>query len=195
MQPTPVALLQRWYSLVREKRPTRQDFLKSLVKVFQENPSYQSAQVCRAVPFLSLSVLMAGQDDVDFTRYMAENFAAFEYKTQEEVFTVVKYLTTVLSTTGMQLLEMISPSHLLTQLHEPPHPGAPPHDAMNTIPQTNSESEYAHLFLARTVLIVKLDVPTTTAPDRIPLMRTSVIIGMVMLLKAHLKTLYSLSEE
>jgi cohesin loading factor subunit SCC2 len=48
---------------------------------------------------------------------MAENFASFDYKTQEEVITVIKYLTTVLSTTGTQLLETISPSHLLAQLH------------------------------------------------------------------------------
>lgn len=48
---------------------------------------------------------------------MAENFASFDYKTQEEVITVIKYLTTVLSTTGTQLLEIISPSHLLAQLH------------------------------------------------------------------------------
>ena len=45
LQPTPIALLQRWYSHVREKRQTRQDFLKSLVKVFQENSSYESTQV------------------------------------------------------------------------------------------------------------------------------------------------------
>lgn len=31
--------------------------------------------------------------------------------------------------------------------------------------------------------------------DKMPLMRTSVIIGIVMLLKTHLKALYSLSEE
>lgn len=60
---------------------------------------------------------MIPQDDLNFTRYMAENFSAFEYKTQEEVITVIKYLTTVLSTTGMQLLEIISPSHLLSHLH------------------------------------------------------------------------------
>jgi cohesin loading factor subunit SCC2 len=53
---------------------------------------------------------------------MAENFSAFDYKTQEEVFTVVKYLTTVLSTTGTQLLETISPSHLLTHLHSTSNP-------------------------------------------------------------------------
>ncbi|RDB15317.1 Protein rad9 [Hypsizygus marmoreus] len=164
MQPMPVALLQRWYSLVREKRASRQDFLKALVKVFQENPLQQ-----------------ASQDDVDFTRYMAENFAAFDYKTQEEVFTVIKYLTTVLSTTGVQLLETVSPAHLLSHLHGPAPPAL---DAM--------------------VMDVDaaVDVQANPPPpadiqlhEQISLMRSSVVIAMVMLLKAHLKTLYSLSED
>ena len=59
------------------------------------------------------------QDDVDFARYMAENFSAFDYKTQEEVLTVIKYLTAVLSTSGMQIVELLSPSHLLSQLQQP----------------------------------------------------------------------------
>jgi cohesin loading factor subunit SCC2 len=45
MQPIPTALLQRWYSLVREKRTSRQDFLKSLVKVFDLPISLHSTQV------------------------------------------------------------------------------------------------------------------------------------------------------
>lgn len=53
---------------------------------------------------------------------MAENFASFDYKTQEEVLTVLKYLTSVLSTTGMQLVEALSPAHLLKQLHESSQP-------------------------------------------------------------------------
>lgn len=57
---------------------------------------------------------------MDFTRFMTENFAAFEYKTQEEVFTIIKYLTSVLSTVGMELLQIISPSHLLASLHDSP---------------------------------------------------------------------------
>ncbi|KAF8636245.1 hypothetical protein AX17_003730 [Amanita inopinata Kibby_2008] len=164
MHPVPTALLQRWYSLVREKRPTRQDFLKSLVKVFQENPSYQSSQ-----------------DDVEFTRYMAENFATLEYKTQEEVLTVIKHLTTVLSTTGMQILEHISPSHLLAQLQSPTKPSS---DNATVDNSTDGPSVPSH-------------VPPASVLDegKIPLMRTSVIIGMAMLLKAHLKTLYSLSED
>jgi len=163
LQPTPIALLQRWYSHVREKRQTRQDFLKSLVKVFQENSSYESSL-----------------DDVNYTRYMAENFATFDYKTQEEVFTVIKSLTSVLSTTGMQLLEIISPSHLLTTLHGTSRPEA-------IVPvEANTESAMD---------IVPKEVPITKEYDRVQLMRTSVIIAMVMLLKAHLKALYSLSED
>ena len=55
---------------------------------------------------------------------MAENFSAFDYKTQEEVLTVIKHLTSILSTAGMQLVEILSPSRLLVQLSgrmSPPH--------------------------------------------------------------------------
>ncbi|KAJ7903762.1 hypothetical protein B0H14DRAFT_2666173 [Mycena olivaceomarginata] len=148
LQPTPIALLQRWYSLVREKRATRQDFLKSLVKVF--NLPRQDE---------------ATQDEVDFARYMAENLASFDYKTQEEAVTVIKDLTVVLSVDGTRLLEIISPSHLLSHLR-----GAAAPEAMEVDGQGDEQ-------------------------DNRPRMRASVIIGMVMLLKAHLKNLYSLSEE
>ncbi|KAF4581480.1 Sister chromatid cohesion protein 2 [Pleurotus pulmonarius] len=147
MEPTPTALLQRWYSLVKEKRASRQDFLRSLVKVFESRPSEQCTQ-----------------DDVDFTRFMAENFASLDYKTQEEVMTVIKTLTAILSTTGTQLLEMVSPSHLLSQLKGPT-------DASDQPGSMNNGA---------------LDHPTMLA---------TVIIGMVMLLKAHLKSLYGISED
>jgi cohesin loading factor subunit SCC2 len=48
----PVALLQRWYYLAREKRQSRQEFLKNMVKVFSENDSYEATQVSS---FLSLA--------------------------------------------------------------------------------------------------------------------------------------------
>lgn len=143
-QRSPIALLHRWYSLVREKRAPRQDFLRALLKTFDVDASTGFTQ-----------------DDVDFVRYMAENFASFDYKTQEEVLTVTKALTSVLSTTGMQLVESLSPSHLLSQLHD---------DVMSTDQAGNGL-------------------------EQLPMIRCSVIIGMVMLLKAHLKWLYGLSEE
>ncbi|KAF5376813.1 hypothetical protein D9757_008902 [Collybiopsis confluens] len=154
LAPTPMAVLQRWYSLVREKRAQRQDFLKALVKVFQDRPDYKSTQ-----------------DDVEFTRYMAENFASFDYKTQEEVFTVVKFLTAVLSTTGLHVLEVLSPSPLLAELHAGPTVSADTASAHNPVEGG------------------------TSLADELPFIRTSVIVGIVMLLKAYLKTLYALSEE
>ncbi len=57
---------------------------------------------------------------------MAENFTAFEYKTQEEVFIVIEFMTTVLSTAGSHVLEVLSPKHLLTNLHTPLVNSAPP---------------------------------------------------------------------
>jgi cohesin loading factor subunit SCC2 len=139
-------LLHRWYSLVREKRAPRQEFLKALVKVFDVDVGTKSTQ-----------------DDIYFARYMAENFATFDYKTQEEVLTVTKSLTTVLSTTGMQVVESISPSHLLSQLRDDPRATATDHQVDDTV--------------------------------KLPMLRCSAVIGMVMLLKAHLKSLYGLSEE
>lgn len=152
INPEPTALLHRWYSLVREKRTPRQDFLKALVKSFDISPSLKSTQ-----------------NDIDFVRYMAENFATLDYKTLEEILTVIKHLTSILSTSGMQLIDLVSPSHLLAQLHEP-----------QSQPLTNGTT------ISTPPAMVNLDVDV---------MRTSVIIGMVMLLKMYLKALYGLTEE
>jgi cohesin loading factor subunit SCC2 len=43
---------------------------------------------------------------------MAENVSAFDYKTQEEVLTVIRHLTSVLSVVGMALIETIAPTTL-----------------------------------------------------------------------------------
>ncbi|KAI0629898.1 hypothetical protein C8Q77DRAFT_1139118 [Trametes polyzona] len=169
MTPGPSALLQRWYALAREKRAMRQDFLRALVKVFD------------------VELGKSSQDDVDFTRYMAENFASFEYKTQEEPLTVIKSLTAVLSTAGMQLVEMLSPSHLLTQLHAPTVPQAAGQDV--TMADASGVAEAAPP--PETAVPV---VPSVGVQD-LGLMRSSVIVAMIMLLKAHLKALYGISEE
>ncbi|KZT11764.1 uncharacterized protein LAESUDRAFT_733751 [Laetiporus sulphureus 93-53] len=184
MSPGPTALLQKWYSLVREKRATRQDFLKALVKVFDVEPTAKMSQ----------TLITSIKDDVAFIRYMAENFAALEYKTQEEVLTVLKYLTAVLSTTGMQLVEMLSPQHLLAQLHEPmsqAQPGDPPMMAS----QNDQAAFTAELSTAAEAVASQSAIMTVPLEEKLPLMRTSVVVAMIMLLKAHLKALYGISEE
>ena len=169
------------------------------------------------VDFLSFTFDDFLQDDVDYTRYMAENFATFDYKTQEEVFTVIKSLTSVLSTTGMQLLEIISPSHLLTTLHGTSQPEGIVPVKSTTVGYSPCHGYLTLSFSHRTMLwtlsqilsLQKVDVnslnvspltpfavaASTKEYEKVQLMRTSVIIAMVMLLKAHLKTVYSLSEE
>ncbi|KAK7469438.1 Sister chromatid cohesion protein 2 [Stygiomarasmius scandens] len=202
----PVAVLHRWYSLVREKRPNRQDFLKALVKVFNHDSlEYRSSQ-----------------NDIDFVRFMAENFSALDYKTQEEVLTVIRYLTNILSTTGSHILEMLSPSHLLTSIRGPTNA-----NAAATMPPVSSSSADATTGVAAgpeeeaqaqvhqdqqeedEVMRAIAPPQSTPAPapaaissslnsgddNKIPLSRTSVTIAIVMLLKAHLKTLYGLSED
>lgn len=142
-QNTPTALLHGWYSLVREKRPARLEFLRAMSKVFD----MQEATT---------------QHDIYFARYMADNIACFEYKVQEDVLTMAKHLTSVLSTSGAQLIETVSPAHLLAQLHGD---GG-----------TNQER-------------------VVVSEGMLPSMQSSIIISVVMLLKAYLKSTYGISEE
>jgi cohesin loading factor subunit SCC2 len=96
---------------------------------------------------------------------MAENFATLEYKTQEEVLTIIKHLTSILSTTGMQVMHLMSPSDLLSQLHN---------DSMVLEHQVQ---EAGHNSLS------------------IQVARTSIIIGVIAILKSYLQGLYGLSYE
>lgn len=66
---------------------------------------------------------------------------------------------------------------------------------MDVVTEENGENKI-NLDIHRIVLIKTiLTVVPPKLQDQVSLMRNSVIIAMVMLLKAHLKALYSLSEE
>lgn len=125
---------------------------------------------------------------------MAENFASFDYKTQEEPLTVIKSLTAVLSTAGMQLVEMLSPSHLLTQLHAPTGSqpvGSPAQPTGQDVPM----NEASGVVEAPPQAQQPVPAPPQFGVQDLGLMRSSVIVAMLMLLKAHLKVLYGISEE
>ncbi|KAH8114301.1 hypothetical protein DFH11DRAFT_1508962 [Phellopilus nigrolimitatus] len=170
MQPTPTALLARWYALVREKRATRQEFLRAVLRVFELRDSAKTEQ-----------------DAVRFIRYMAENFASFDYRTQEEVLTVLKILTRELAETGSLLVERIAPGNLLTQLK----------------PTQEHDKELGEELLQAPALYTPgspvkrgaKELSVLPMGEQLALMRASCIIGMIMLLKAHLKTVYGLSED
>ena len=128
---------------------------------------------------------------------MAENFASFEYKTQEELLTVIKSLTAVLSTAGMQLVEILSPSHLLVQLHGsiPPvqvsNSDVPvPMDVDSGTPLSGQIQQQQQQPMEATP-----PTPPVAKPHDFGMLRSSLIVAMIMLLKAHLKALYGISEE
>jgi cohesin loading factor subunit SCC2 len=87
----PISLLHHWYSLVRDKRSTRQEFLKHLLRAFD-------------VP----ADLAVTEGKANFVRYIAEVLSAFDYRTQEEPLSIIRHLTSVLSTTGMQIASYFS---------------------------------------------------------------------------------------
>ncbi|KAL5482593.1 SCC2 [Sanghuangporus weigelae] len=161
MQLGPVALLGRWYALVREKRATRQEFLRSILKVFELR-----------------DVGKTDDDTVQFSRYMAENFASFDYRTQEEVLTVLKTLTRELAETGAQLVERIAPGNLLAQLRS-----------------QDREIGDDQAQIAESSSLLRPDLASLPVGEQIFSARSTCIVGMIMLLKSYLKSTYGLSEE
>ncbi|CAE6459153.1 unnamed protein product [Rhizoctonia solani] len=146
LSPNPTALLHRWYSLVREKRQTKLDFLKSFLRVFD----------------VDVAVLACSQDHLDLVRYIAENISAFDYKTQEEILTVIRHLTHVLSVVGMHIVEILL--------------------------QERRQKETA----------MEVDHQPTEAPvddNALSRARVVTVISIVLVLKAHLKHLYGITED
>jgi cohesin loading factor subunit SCC2 len=86
---------------------------------------------------------------------MAENMSAFDYKTQEEVLTVIRHLTSVLSVVGMALVETISP----TTLNDRPF-GIPP----STPPPVSNED-----FAIQLILILDKKIPGVVPTLSLPL--------------------------
>lgn len=101
---TTTAVLHKWYSLVKEKRQTRLDFIRTITKAFD----------------VDSTKLSATHDEVQFVRFVVENLSAFDYKTQEEVLAVIRAVTNVLSVSGMQMMEILAPSDLMRQLDSVP---------------------------------------------------------------------------
>lgn len=94
----PVAVLGAWYSLLRDRRATRLDFLKQIVKALDANTAASDCSM----------------EEVLFARFIADNLATLDYKTMEELFIVIGELRSILAVSGMQVLYMIQP-HLPKQ--------------------------------------------------------------------------------
>ncbi|KAI8805454.1 hypothetical protein BJ742DRAFT_855979 [Cladochytrium replicatum] len=129
----PDALLSYLHSLVQTKRMRRNELLLGLLKVLDadlpENGKHQS------------------EVNVDFARFVAENLATFNYKSQEEVLFIIHHCLRILSVTGETCLQQI--------------------DALSG----QDEATWVNAG------------------------QTAMCMSMLLLLKAHLRTLYGLSEQ
>ncbi|KAJ9475705.1 Sister chromatid cohesion protein 2 [Pseudozyma hubeiensis] len=108
----PTAVLGAWYSLLRDRRATRLDFLKQIVKALDVNTASADCSM----------------DEVLFARFMADNLATLDYKTMEELFIVIGELRSILAVSGMQVLHNMQP-HL------------PKQDFMSSAAQTESAQD------------------------------------------------------
>ncbi|KAG9095820.1 Sister chromatid cohesion protein 2 [Ceratobasidium sp. UAMH 11750] len=149
LSPHPTALLHRWYSLVREKRQPKLDFLKSFLRAFD----------------VDVAVLSCSQEHLDLVRYIAENVSAFDYKTQEEILTVIRHLTHVLSVAGMHIVEILSQEQ-----------------------RKREESGTA-------MEVDGAATATPAPSDGLARARVATTISIILVLKSHLKHLYGITEE
>ncbi|KAJ1021124.1 hypothetical protein NDA16_003910 [Ustilago loliicola] len=114
----PTAVLGAWYSLLRDRRATRLDFLKQIVKALDVNTAASECDM----------------QEVLFARFMADNLATLDYKTMEELFIVIGELRSILAVSGMQVLYMIQPHLPKQDMPVGPSAGTPPMDGARTPP-------------------------------------------------------------
>lgn len=126
----------------------RQEFVKAMIKGF------------------SISLDNITQSDIEFICYMAEIIATLDYKTFEEVLTVIRHLTSILSVLGASLMDQICPAS--EQLHDTDERTTTTNILIDGVPLTNGEILTA---------------------------RSCVGLGLILILKGFLKQLYGLSED
>ncbi|CAG8625178.1 13444_t:CDS:10, partial [Racocetra fulgida] len=87
----PEALLNPMYSLLKDKRKSRNDFLVSIVKTFD----------------FDLKKCDESKVDVGFCKFVAENLATIDYKSIEEVLHVIYLINRVLSVVAISVLHSV----------------------------------------------------------------------------------------
>ena len=114
----PTAVLGAWYSLLRDRRAVRLDFLKQIVKALDVNTAASECSI----------------QEVLFARFMADNLATLDYKTMEELFVVIGELRSILAVSGTQVLYMVHPYVPKPDALAGPAVTPPPQDGLKTPP-------------------------------------------------------------
>ncbi|CEH15817.1 Sister chromatid cohesion protein SCC2/Nipped-B [Ceraceosorus bombacis] len=199
---TPVAALRGWYSLLRDKRNTRLDFLRAVVKALDVNTASGRCL----------------EGEVLFARYIAENLAALEYKTLEEVFSVIGFLRTILSVTGMMVHSQVEDElnredsgdeddfnedadaiEVDEMTSEGPQNHGNPADFLDGHSQAlsselSSVGDFSQL-VGHSQPRTSMRSGQRRKGGTLATSRAALVMGVALLLRNHLKRLYNLSEE
>ncbi|KAH9819910.1 sister chromatid cohesion C-terminus-domain-containing protein [Melampsora americana] len=98
------SVIAPWYTLLSQKRTWRLDLIKSLVKSFSVDP-------------LSSTVEIDNQT-IDFNRFLCEAILTIDFKTQEEVLTLVNALNSILGQYAYQALDVLEGSMTMKMLDD-----------------------------------------------------------------------------
>lgn len=163
--------------MLRDRRQSRLDFLKALVKSLDLDAVSKDCS----------------ETSVAFGRYIADNLSTLDYKTVEEVFVVVGELKTILSVSGVQVLHLVklhtaspaSSGEFNSEEDVPRRPASASAEQEQPVPssQPNERLDLA----AGSKSLSKASQIRATA-------RMSTLMGIVLLLRNHLRFVYNLSE-
>ncbi|CAO1632103.1 unnamed protein product [Parajaminaea phylloscopi] len=195
----PAALLDSWYTLLRDRRQTRLDFVKAMTKLLDIDTSSNECS----------------EHTVLLSRFVADNLATLHYKTLEEVLVVAAEIKRIISITGAQVKffaeELVAAAENGGQSPNRPHGGIevliPLRRPSGTVSEalTEAASSEAEEQPMDTTSDGAEDpssdedaesVPDKATPSRghADTARMSIAMGTAVLLRTHLKHLYGLSE-
>ncbi|GAA5875871.1 hypothetical protein JCM1840_002960 [Sporobolomyces johnsonii] len=157
----------RWFSLLhKEKRQIQLDYLKALARSFELEPGAKCSEY-----------------DVSFARFVAEALSSLDFKRTEEPMLVISFLNAILAVTGLQVFHL---------LQEDLPGGGGLLSGMNNGGGSISGSPVKGESPAKgTMAADGQDAGKAPTPD---LARQSIICGLALLLRDHLKQLYSVTD-
>lgn len=179
------------------------DFLKQLCRAFEVESGSSCADVsglhsmftCLASDMSSDGVL---QDDVGFARFVAEAISTLDFKRCEEPMFVISRLNTILAMSGLQVLHSLEAelSHGggLLGLDDEMQEDENENEQVEGAKTSKRKSRPVHNLL---VFWEPLGVDACLSSQRsasasLDLVRQSIISGLALLLRDHLKQLYSI---
>ncbi|GBB94464.1 hypothetical protein RclHR1_02360022 [Rhizophagus clarus] len=198
----PEALLNPMYSLLKEKRQRRNDFLISIVRTFD----------------FDLIRCDESTVDVGFCKFVAENLATIDYKSLEEVLHVIYCINRVLSVVAISALHSIQNNANILNIdmdivNQNKTPREQASDNIKTFDENNSSHQPSVAILNGSFMNVKnmknIEKKETQEDSQeqelknkdketiLPLpyaAKVSICMTILMYLKEHLKKAYALSE-